>query len=203
MFSINIHAEVCKYDDERIASTQKPIGRMVTIDRDSVCTATMISSSCFVTSGVCAKQNKVIEFNVPQSIDNQPIHPSEENIYEVDSTSFIFDTRGVGQPWSVAKVFPNKITGKKAGDIQGFFPVISKKPRKNDPIIIYQYALTDPDRYDVRSGEVGVNINGKTLNYSQSSGLGKLINAGIFLLPSILEHDIDTTSGAAGAPIIN
>ncbi|ATH07121.1 hypothetical protein BIY24_03960 [Halobacteriovorax marinus] len=201
IFSVN--AEICSFDDNRISSNDPRVGRLSGLKSNSGCAATLVGKNCIITSSVCAKLDRVVEFNIPSSEDGVPAIAKAEDTYEVDPSGFSYDNSGIGKFWAVAKLKRNELTGKLPGEVQGYFPVISKKPRKNDKIYILQYANTNPDRYDVISGEVGANPNGYSLNYSQSSANGVLVKAGIFLIPEIIYHNVDVSHGGAGAPLIN
>lgn len=89
------------------------------------------------------------------------------------------------------------------GEAQGFYEVATSKYRNNEPIrvVSYGYGLNDTD--EVRSGTVLPNTNGDVIHYAQQVSYGKLVKAGIFLIPSIVEHDADTSYGSGGAPIIS
>lgn len=197
-------AEICLKDDNRIAANDSKVGRITREGTRSRCTATLISNNCIITTKVCIRTNNRIEFNVPKSIDNEIQRSRPEDTYFIDLATIEYnEDDGVGKHWAVAKVKRNELTQLHPGEVQGYYPVISKKPRKNDPVKIVQFAHTDPDRYEVRSGEVNANPYGYELNFAQSVASGKLVKAGIFLIPEIIYHDVDTTSGAAGAPLIN
>lgn len=201
--SLSANAEICGRDDDRRASTIPSVGRLIKEGNDYGCTVTLIGPSCAVTSGVCAGKMDVAEFNVPASIAGIPQHPNASDIYPVDKSYFDFDAKGIGQQWAVIRFRVNPSTGKLPGDVQGFAPIVSKKPKKNDAITVIQYGYALDDADYVRSGDVNPNPYGDEIHYAQQSTPGKLIKAGIFLIPEIYEVDADTSYGSAGAPIFH
>ena len=207
------YAEICSYEDNRVESNDKAVARATyrfdpTASSRARCTVTMISKTCFVTSGQCGKWAEYMEFNVPASINGKPQKSSSEDFYYIDPHSIRASgdnvaTGQIGKHWGVGRALMNQETKLFPGEAQGFHPVISSRPSKNIDIKVVQYSSTNPNSYDVRTGRVSRNQDWDILNFSQSVSSGVLINAGTLLIPNIIEFNADTGAGSAGAPIIN
>lgn len=195
-------ADICGNTDDRIPSQEPRVARFTEPDQFSGCAATLISKNCIVTTGSCATRKENAEFNVPPSIAGIPQRSSAEDTYTIDYGFMIASRGGVSEEWAVTKLSPNPITGKSAGEVQGYFKLASGKPRKNDQVKVVQYAYALSDAPYVVSGKVSANPFEDILHYAQSSSHG-VLNAGLLFIPGILEYRIDTSYGASGAPIIN
>lgn len=155
-----------------------------------------------VTYGACTQNIDFVEFNVPMSIAGVPQFSYPADRYYINKNSVAFEARGIGQQWAVLKLLPNSVTGKHAGDIQGFYKVAKRKSEDNDPIKVIQYSYALSDTEYVREG-VNPNQYGDLIHFAQSSSSGSLIKASIFLIPEIIEHNADTSYGSGGAPVVN
>ena len=195
-------AEICGKTDDRILSFDSKVGRLARDGETKGCAATLIGKTCVITSGNCIEKDTV-EFNVPLSIAGVPQVSAPENRYAViKSTIQAKSQGGIGDYWAVMRLAPNSVTGKMAGDVQGFYKVATHKYRDMEPVRVVQftYALNDTDY--VRDG-VPARADGEVRHFAQQVSFGKLVKSGIFLLPEIIEHDADTSYGAAGSPVIS
>lgn len=201
--AFNAHADICGKTDDRVISNDSKIGKLVRVGDYKGCGVTLISNKCAITIGECAENRDYAEFNVPASIAGIPQTSSQEDIYYVKKGSAVFEKGSIGSQWAVIELEPNRLTKKYPGEVQGYYEVASRKSRDNDPVRVvgYGYGLNDTDY--VRSGEVEPNTNGDVIHYAQQVSTGKLVKAGLFLIPSIVEHDADTSYGSWGAPIIS
>lgn len=203
VLTFSVQADICGKTDDRIPSFDSKVGRFVKEGQRQGCGITLISDKCAITIGECAENRDYAEFNVPASIAGIPQASAPEDIYYVKKGSAIFEKRGIGQQWAVVELEPNRVTKKLPGDVQGFYEVATGKYKNNEPIRVvgYGYGLNDTEY--VRSGEVAPNTNGDVIHYAQQVSYGKMVKAGIFLIPSIIEHDADTSYGSWGAPVIS
>lgn len=184
-------ADICGKTDDRLPSNDPRVARFTAPDEFTGCAATLISKNCIVTTGTCAARKENAEFNVPSSIAGIPQRSRAEDTYTIDYGFMIASRGGVSEEWGVTKLSPNPITGKSAGEVQGYFNIVSRKPKKNDTVKVIQYSHAQGNPYE------------DTLHFAQSSGQGVLVKAGLLFIPAILEYDIDTSYGAPGAPIVN
>lgn len=197
------YADICGNTDDRQSSNDPKVGRMVKAYATSGCGATLIGNSCIITSGSCVNGPDYVEFNVPASIAGVPQHSAPEDVYYIDKSTIVYEAKGIGSQWAVMKLQPNSITNKLPGEVQGYYKLATSKSKKNDPVRVVQYTYGLNDTEYVRSGRVKPNTNGDVIHYAQSTAKGELAKAGIFLMPEIYEHTVDTSYGAGGAPMIN
>lgn len=196
-------AEICGAEDTRQLSFDPKVGRLVKAESTSGCTAALVGNSCVITFGACAQDRDYVEFNVPVSIAGVPQKSSLEDRYYINKSETKFEARGIGQQWAVLKLKPNDITGREAGVAQGYYNVAQKKSQNGDPIRVVSYGYALNDLYDIKRGEMPPNSNPDQMHRAQQVSYGKLVKAGIFLIPEIIEHDADTLYGSGGAPVIN
>lgn len=195
-------ADICGKVDDRVPSSDSRVARLVQSGQTKGCTATLVSNNCVITMGACAESKDFAEFNVPASIVGIPQSSKAEDTYRLDTSSLKFESDGIGSQWAVIKLSPNAITGKSAGEVQGFFK-IAKKSRNNDSIKVIQYSYALPDAPYVKYDGVSVNLHADSIHFAQQVSFGKLVKAGIFLLPQIIEHNADTSYGSGAAPVID
>ena len=195
-------ADICGKVDDRVPSSDSRVARLVQSGQTKGCTATLVSNNCVITMGACAESKDFAEFNVPASIAGIPQSSKAEDTYRLDTSFLKFENDGIGSQWAVIKLSPNAITGKSAGEVQGFFK-IAKKSRNNDSIKVIQYSYALPDAPYVKYDGVSVNPHADSIHFAQQVSFGKLVKAGIFLIPQIIEHNADTSYGAGAAPVID
>lgn len=196
-------AEICGKADDRVPSFDSKVGRLVKEGAKSGCGATLVGPSCVITIGECAQDRDLVEFNVPASVAGISQASSSEDVYYVDKSATVFKRGGIGNQWAVLRLYPNKVTQKNAGDVQGFYRLADKKSQSGDPIRVVQYAYALNDTYDIRQGNIPASKYPETMHFAQQVSYGKLVKAGIFLIPEIIEHDADTSYGSWGSPVIN
>ncbi|WP_413612500.1 trypsin-like serine protease [Bdellovibrio sp. HCB-110] len=202
-FTSLANADICGKTDDRALSFDSKVGRLAKEGEHQGCAATLVGRSCVITVGACAEDRDYVEFNPPVSIAGIPQASTPEDTYYVKKGSAVFKQKGIGSQWAVMQLEPNRVTNKFAGDVQGFYQVAHRKYQNYEPIRVvgYGYALNDTDY--VRSGDVAANTFGDSMNFAQQVSYGRLVKAGIFLIPEIVEHDADTSYGSWGAPIIS
>ena len=198
--SFSSYAEICGKKDDRIPSFEKAVGRFVKAGETGGCNITLIGNNCAITAGHCGDK-EYAEFNVAQAVLGIPGLADEKDVYQVES--YISENKGIGSNWGVVKLKANNITHKKAHEVEGFYNVGLRAPVKNSNIKVISYGGANNESYPVKSGEVPSNPYADKINFSQQVSKGKLVKAGIFLIPSILEHDADASYGSAGAPIVD
>lgn len=193
-------ADICGKTDDRILSMEPRVGRLVKSGETAGCNITLIGNNCAITSGAC-DETDYAEFYVPYSLKGVAQPADEKNVYYVKERTA--SNRGIGSTWSVVKLAPNAITHKNAHDVQGFYKIKNKSSKNFIKIKVVSYGGVNNDSYPVSSGEVPPNSNPDQMNYAQQESRGDLVKAGIFLIPSIIEHNADTSYGSAGAPVID
>lgn len=203
LLSSTSFADICGKTDDRAPSFDPKVGRLVRSGEVKGCTVALVGNSCVITTGACAQNFDYVEFNVPASIAGVPQAVAAEDRYEVIKTATKFEAKGIGSQWAVMKIAPNSITGKLAGDVQGFYRVAAKKSQDNDPIRVVSYGYAKDDLFEIKDGEYRANPYGDIMHFAQAVSYGKLVKAGIFLIPDIVEHSADTSYGTGGAPIIS
>jgi V8-like Glu-specific endopeptidase len=188
IFSIHSYAarqkSICGAEDNRVPSTFPKIGRLLgTINSAAGCTVTMIGKTCALSAGHCTSTFGIAEFNTPPSVNGRIQHPSDEDIYRIDRAKTESVDGGVGNDWAVLRVLPNEITGKYAGDVQGYYDVSFQKPANGDIIRITGYGLdqSEPDR-----------------NFAQQTHTGEISS----IRGSSMYHVADTMGGNSGSTII-
>ncbi len=190
LVSINSHANkesICGSNDDRVLSFEPRVGRLSTMNDNKGCTATLISNSCAVTAGHCQSVLVKAEFNTPESINGIPQASEMEDIYLIDRSSIEAQNAGPGRDWAVFKFKRNEITNKLPGEVQGYYNVSFKTPRRGQEIRITGYGV---DRTDM------------TGNFAQQTHTGKLTSTGTLFSPTHLKHTADTTGGNSGSSII-
>lgn len=188
-------ADICGHHDRRVLSEDPKVGRLGKQTEHKGCTLVLVGNKCALTAGSCLKIADKVEFNTPLSIGGIPQPSREEDRYQVNKQTWDFNYGSIGKEWAVIELKKNEITGKYPGEVQGFYKVASHKPKKQDSIRVVSYA--SDDNYEFPDSESGIK------NYAQQTSVGTVTKAGIFLLPTILEFDADTSWGGLGAPVIN
>jgi len=183
--AFSIPKTICGRSDDRVFSQNPKIARILKSETGAAgCTATMISKSCAITAGHCVDYLNVAEFETPKSRNGKIQHPSTENIYKFDTSSIQHIFKGYND-WAIAKVLPNKITGKLAGVVQGYYEVSYEKPMLNEIINITGY---------------GKDASQPTRNFAQQTHNGQITTISKKSLR--LHYDVDTMGGNSGSSII-
>lgn len=203
IISSHSFAEICGPNDDRVASFDPRVGKLVKEGEFGGCTAALVGNDCVITIGECANNRDYVEFNVPQSIAGVPQSSEVKDRYYVDHGFTSYKRGGIGNQWAVLKLQKNSVTNLSAGEVQGVFKLASKKQKKNIPVRVVGYAYALNDLYEIKVGETPANKYPDTLHYAQQVSRGKLVKPGVIGIPEMLEHTADTFYGSWGAPIIN
>lgn len=178
---------ICGDVDTRVPSDFKPIGRSLEeADAAGGCTATLVSKNCVITVAHCIGDVKITEFNVPASNEKGVItHSAPTDQYEIDREIAARIVRNVpGNDWLVYRLKPNLITGKSAGEVQGFYPV------RFNPILLLS---TDQFRISGYGAAKGC------LHATQQTALGLASRKSD---KNALFYRVDTMPGNSGSAII-
>ena len=100
---------VCAVNDDRVASNDPAVGRIVPIG----CTGWVISNGAFLTAGHCFDFNNMltIQFSVPASNADGTINPPSPNDqYPIDRSNVSWRNNGDGDDWTVFRVTRNQTT---------------------------------------------------------------------------------------------
>ena len=176
-----IHPYAICGSDDRQTSQVKEVGR---VRGKSVCSGGLIGKSCFVTAGHCiiAGVDKYVEFNTPPSRKKKVIDSDEEDVYVINQSSIVARDHGTGNDFAVFRLKKNQITGQWPGDVQGYFEVDFRQPKRGIKVRVSGYG-TDSEPY---------------ANLAQQTHVARLQSTG-----SILGYNVDTTGGNSGSSVIN
>ena len=182
------HKTICGASDDRALSFNPKIGRLFADESHKGCTITMISDNCGITAGHCQPVLKYAEFNTPISEEGQAQASSLKDIYEVDESTIVMEHAGPGKDWAIMKLKRNSFTGKFPGEVQGYYNVNFRKPRRNTRVRITGYG---------RDSEA-------TRNFAQQTHNGELVVVGTsYFGETALAHTVDTMGGNSGSTILN
>ena len=111
---------ICDGTDDRVPSTELWTGRLL----PPGCTASIYNqSSSLVSAGHCMTSNMVVQFNVPDSLENcNTVNPPIADQFPI--TGFQSDSNGPGDDWAVLESGVNNL-GERAFDRYGEFRPIS------------------------------------------------------------------------------
>ena len=176
---------ICGEVDDRTPSNDPMVGRAIRKGDNGGCTITMIGKACAVSAGHCTSTFEIAEFNTPMSQNGRIGNSLPEDTYEVDQTSIVYRNGGVGNDYAVLRLMANTLTGKFAGEAQGFYPVSLTGPQVGDIVRITGYGLdsSEPDR-----------------NLAQQSHIGPI--ASLATRGARMSHQVDTMGGNSGSSII-
>lgn len=177
---------ICGPDDDRQLSNDPAVGRIIeSRNSDGGCTLTMIGKSCALSAGHCTEILKYAEFNVPLSKDDgRANHPAQEDVYEIEEESVKHEYNKKSD-WTVFKLKPNAITGKLAGEVQGYYPVAFKIPNKGEILKITGFGTDhkEPEKH-----------------VAQQTHTGEVSSISTF--SSKMSYSVDTMPGNSGSSII-
>ena len=180
---------ICGSSDNRVPSYNPKIARASELKNLAGCTATMIGRSCAVSAGHCVDSLEKLSFNTPQSQSGKPQASRPEDIYLRTKDFLRYESNGEGKDWAVIRILPNEVTGRYAGDVQGFYSVeLKDKPSKGDRISITGYGVDGADMEN---------------NLSQQIHQGEVLKTKTWGYKAVLEHNVDTMGGNSGSSIIS
>jgi len=173
--------------DDRVPSTDARMGRT-----SNGCTAWMIDDAerCMLTAGHCdgsvgSLPFDVVHFNVPESEPDGTLNMSvPDDQYAIDPASIQSTGSGVpGTEYTYFGVFPNSNTGLTPAEAQGaFFTFVAPPAASSQTLRVTGYGTTNPP---------------DELNQVQQTSTGPFVAN-----PTSIEHQVDTTPGNSGSPII-
>ncbi|MCG8688812.1 MAG: T9SS type A sorting domain-containing protein, partial [Desulfobacterales bacterium] len=171
---------ICGSKDNRKASNDKAIGRLVPIG----CTGWIIKNGKLVTAGHCVKSSmEILEFNVPKSSSNGAIrHPAPEHQYTVNQGSIVSGSAtSQGTDWAVFTVYKNSKTRKSPIQAQGkSYNVVRVNSAKNIRI-------------------TGFGVDDGSANQTQQTHVGPFSSSN----NNKLYYSTDTRGGNSGSPVID
>ncbi|HEY3245621.1 MAG TPA: hypothetical protein VGM03_19935 [Phycisphaerae bacterium] len=183
---------ICGPTDDRVPLNHPAVARMM----PGGCTASIYApGGCMLSAGHCDAPNNMVEFNVPPSLPSGTIqHPPPSDQYMIDPASRVSEQvpppcSSLGDDWFHFRCLPNTQTGLLPIQAQhAYIPLATSIPMPfPQPLTIYGYGVDD-----------GVN------NQVEQRGDGPLVN--FIMVPGScypsLRHQVDTTGGNSGSPII-
>lgn len=175
---------ICGGRDDRTASFDLRIGRgLKNRQGRAPCSVTLVSKSCVISAGHCHDYLRLIEFNTPLSNGDGLVHADERDRYDVDRTTLVYKDGGMGNDWAVFKIKPNKITGKRAGEVYGWLPITGRSLRDGDRVSIKGYgAARNPE-----------------LHFAQKKHKGRMTSAS----GASISYAVDTTGGNSGSSVVS
>ena len=179
-----IERTICGPTDDRVASNDPAVARMLTATLGSGCTATIFGEGgCMTTAGHCVAQ-PVIQFNVPLSTAGGALqHPGPQDQYTMNTSTLQFSNGGIGSDWGIFECFPNSQTGLTTYQAQGalyhFAPSLPSLP-----LDIYFY---------------GYGADNGSANQTQQLSEGPVVS----LAGSVIQHQADSEGGNSGSAILN
>ncbi len=162
-------------------------------EKDSSCTAFLISKSCAVTAGHCSEHFEWAEFNLPMSFGEEITNSAPEDTYRVNRKSAKFNFGDFGNDYGVFQLERNKVTGLYPGEAYGYLELSISRPVEGDEMQIIGY------------GQSFKNINSYL---SQKSSEGVVVSTDYRraypFIPTLssVTYDATTSGGDSGAPII-
>ncbi|MCP4912984.1 MAG: trypsin-like serine protease [Oligoflexia bacterium] len=172
---------ICGQDDRTPSFNPKVARAIGDMNQNGGCTLTMISKTCAVSAGHCKSTFGLAEFNTPLSRNGRIQHPEPEDIYPIEVIKSVYN--GLGDDWAVLRVRPNKITGKLAGEEQGFYKYTFTQPEVGTVIRITGYGL------DRSQGD---------RNLAQQTHTGEVTK----MQGNVMYHVADTMGGNSGSSVI-
>ena len=187
---------ICGTEDNRVASTDPAVGRLLTTSLSSGCTGWIVENGKLVTAGHCADGGVigVIQFNVPQSTSSGTMqHPHPDHQYSVNQQSITYQYTGsLGYDWAVFEVFNNSNTGLQPIQAQNdYFKLI--KNLTASQLRVTGYGVDGP------APEFGDGGPRNSDSQTEQTHLGSNVNSSGY----IIRHTADTQPANSGSPIID
>lgn len=188
---------VCGATDERVASNDPAVGRIV----PKGCTGWVISNGAFLTAGHCNDGNMTtIQFNVPASNADGTINPPENpnDEYPIDGGSILSMNAGSGNDWAVFRVTRNTTTTLTPPLAYGYF----YRGFLNQPftVRVTGYGVDGPAPCFGESRQPGCSnptppqdATNQTQQTTTGPSLGRTGDH--------YEHQVDTEGGNSGSPV--
>jgi V8-like Glu-specific endopeptidase len=183
----------CGLTDDRVLSQDPRCARLLPVG----CTGFLIDDSmhCMVSAGHCEDPSSppppdlrisVAQFRVPSSTASGTIrHPRPEHQYAVDGASKQKQSTGLGADWIYFGCFPNTNTGLLPAQGQGAFFRLAPPPPVSPGHVL-------------RVTGYGEDATTASETFVQQSATGPFVG----LTGATLDHQVDTTNGSSGSPVI-
>ena len=186
---INVPPDSRCGSDNRKPSVDQRLGRIV----PGPCTAWSLSDGRLVTAGHCTRHMLLVEFIVPDSLDDGTSQsPSPDHQFKVIPPQPDSFQRSPGQDWAVFSVVPAD-DGRLPSDTYGSFTVNRLPPAtERAPLTVRGYGQDRNPRGETEK------FNNRNLTAQKS--VGRLVgrsNKG-----STLMHNAYTRNGSSGSPIV-
>ncbi|PIK15526.1 serine protease [Halobacteriovorax sp. JY17] len=162
-------------------------------EKDSSCTAFLISKSCAVTAGHCSDHFEWAEFNLPASYGDEITNSSAEDTYRVRKKTANYNFGQTGDDYAVFKLEKNQVTGLYPGEVYGYLEISHSRPLKGESIQIIGYGLSFQDEHSYLSQKSSY---GNVTSSDYRRGYPFIANL------SSVTYDATTSGGDSGAPII-
>lgn len=211
---------VCGGSDERTASTDGAVGRILALnwsgyDTLALCTGWIASNGAHLTAGHCVDLDAddivdmdVLEFNVLESDSvGNPMFSDPDDQYAIarPPDSLKYENLGEGDDWAVFYVYPNSNTDSLPVHVQGAFYRVS---RDNNPtnLRLTGYGVDGPApcfgdyrQYGCSTTNPPRDSTSQTQQTSADRNRGEqeINESSIYW-----EHETDTQGGSSGSPLI-
>ena len=211
MEDMPISKSLCDGDDDRVASSDSRIGRLLA----GGCTGFLISNGAVLTAGHCTDfdpdkdgpllpdgvldLNGVIEFNIPASHPDGTVNMAlADDQYAIDTGNVTWNYdgsgQGLGKDWSVFAIFPNTNNDDRAHITRGFIRMTRESPAVGNTI-----RITGCGADDDPPGSTGDrNAQNKTEQTDTGAYQGESSSGSNFWQ----RHRADTRGASSGSPIL-
>jgi len=200
---------ICGTDDDRVPASNAAVARMLNAQALG-CTGFIINEEirddkCMLTAGHCFLSANMIkvEFDVPQSnADCSLVHPPMSKQFAIDLTSMTAVNTGIGNDWSVFRVFPNPNTGKTAFEEQNAALNLANLTPTDPALEIIGYGVDSNNNATGGANSacstcVPANMTGQRHKVLQSATGTRTSISG-----DRLNHNVDTCGANSGSPVL-
>jgi hypothetical protein len=184
--------EICGSTDDRVRATDNAVGRVM----PNGCTGWMVSNGANLTAGHCQGVNQILEFNVPNSLNNgTPVNSLPQDQYPILNYT-AFSNGGEGNDWAVFRTGPNA-NGQFA--IQQQNNTFYRMSRDLNPAVVREtgYGIDGPSPL---FGDGPRNADSQTLQTHSGPFSSETVTS-----PSsaVIRYEIDDENGNSGSPVID
>lgn len=182
--------DICGNIDDRVASSDKRIGRIMPFG----CTGWALKNGAYLSAGHCVNSRfKYLQFNIPQSFeDGTPVHPPINDQYFIVPESIEHISGGVGNDWAVFSVVPGS-DGLMPHQKYGSFELSTSND--SGVVEVAGYGVDDSP-----TGKPPEFFN--ATSQTQQKDNGDLLKVDIVNENKVIvNHRVDTRKGNSGSPI--